>query len=80
MLIKEQKEAFNDPELIDIQKVVKHKFIFDGELITFEDGRLNFQKMQNVRLFKNKVTASQALMSFITFDILYFTLTSIERF
>lgn len=113
MLIKEQKEAFNDPEFIfelkldglrclayldpkkgtdlrnkrnvpllalypelkDIHKAVKHKCILDGELILFENGRPNFQKMQKRSIMKNqfkiKVAASQTPVCFIAFDILY---------
>lgn len=112
MLIRDQKEAFNDPdfifelkldglrciayldpqqgtdlrnkrnkalvslypELIDIHTCVTKKCIMDGELVLFKDGAPDFHSMQKRSvmkdLFKIRIAARQAPVSFVAFDIL----------
>ena len=62
------------PELQDIHKCVSKRCVLDGELVLFENGVPNFQKMQKRSImkdkFKIKITSSRAPVSFVVFDIL----------
>lgn len=76
--IKNRKGSFlNDtfPELINIKKLVKHKCIFDGEIISMFEGKPSFEKLQERLLLKNSkkinIKSKQYPVIFICFDILY---------
>lgn len=63
------------PELKTLNKIVKNKTIFDGEIIMFENGKVSFSKLQKRIHLKNKKTINYLSKTnpviFICFDILY---------
>ncbi len=76
--IKNRRGSFlNDtfPELINIKKLVKHKCIFDGEIIIMFEGKPSFEKLQERLLLKNSkkinMKSKEYPVIFICFDILY---------
>lgn len=62
------------PELKELHRYVNKRCILDGELVLFENGVPNFYKMQRRSImkdpFKIQITAKQAPVSFIAFDML----------
>lgn len=76
------------PELKSIQKLVKEKVIFDGEIISLENGLPSFSKVSKRTHLKNKsvidVESKSNPVVFMAFDILYMDkditeLTLVER-
>jgi ATP-dependent DNA ligase len=63
------------PELLEITKVVKHKCIFDGEIVVVHEGRSSFKKLQQRALLKDPIKINYMKdkypVIFICFDILY---------
>lgn len=63
------------PELKEIQKLVKRKTIFDGEIIFMENGKPSFEKLQKRAHLKNKdkikYNSFNNPVIFVAFDILY---------
>ncbi len=63
------------PELQAIKKFIKDKVIFDGEIVSFQDGVPSFQKLQERTHLKNKIKIEYQSKNnpviFICFDILY---------
>ena len=63
------------PELISIKEKVNKKVIFDGEIVTFIDGKPNFEKLKERALLKNKMKINYHSKNypviFIAYDILY---------
>ncbi len=63
------------PELQSIKKLVKENTIFDGEIVSFQDGLPSFSKLQERNHLKNitkiKSASKENPVVFICFDILY---------
>lgn len=63
------------PELLSIQNNIKHKCIFDGEIIVMDEGKPSFNKLQERSLLKNSLKINYLKESmpacFVAFDILY---------
>lgn len=63
------------PELQNIKHVVKGRVIFDGEIVSFENGVPSFSKLQNRAhlkdKFKIKYQSQNNPVTFVCFDILY---------
>ena len=67
--------TFLFPELKEIQKLVSDKVIFDGEIVSFKDGKPSFLELQK-RLHIKKISkihdmALSCPIVFVCFDILY---------
>lgn len=63
------------PELQEIKKLVKENTIFDGEIVSFQNGYPSFQKLQERSHLKDaikiKFQAKHNPVIFVCFDILY---------
>lgn len=63
------------PELQDIKKIVTKKVVFDGEIVSFEDNKPSFSKIQKRIHLKNQNkiirVAKDDPITFVGFDILY---------
>ncbi len=63
------------PELKEIQKNIKHDCIFDGEIVTFLNGKPNFSKLQERAHAKKKAKikslVAEVPVVFMVFDLLY---------
>ena len=63
------------PELKDITKQIKSNVIFDGEIVSMENGKPSFSKLSKRLHLKNKRKILEESInnpvSFIAFDILY---------
>lgn len=63
------------PELKEIQKLIKHNTIFDGEIVSMEDNKPSFSKLQQRSHIKNqqKINNYSKIepVTFVCFDILY---------
>ena len=63
------------PELKSIQKLVKKETIFDGEIVSFENDRPSFLKLQKRNHLKNedriKIESLNNPVTYVCFDILY---------
>ena len=63
------------PELLSLKSLVKKKVIFDGEIVSFVNGKPSFSKLQERSHLKNKLKikeeALNAPITFMAFDILY---------
>ncbi len=63
------------PELESLKKIVKNKVIFDGEIVSFQNGKPSFSKLQERTHLKNKTKIKEATfnnpITFMAFDILY---------
>lgn len=63
------------PELKEICKLVKSNVIFDGEIVSFSDGKSDFGKLQKRGRLKNSIKIKNESIRdpvvFVCFDILY---------
>lgn len=63
------------PELQELKKLVKKRVIFDGEIVSFKEGKPSFQKLQERAHLKDKekikIQSKENPIVFIAFDILY---------
>ena len=63
------------PELQEIKKIVHKNVIFDGEIISLENGKPSFNKLQNRNHLKSKMKIKAESINnpveFVVFDILY---------
>lgn len=63
------------PELLEITKMVKHKCIFDGEIVVISEEKPSFKKLMERALLKNPLKIESMKdkypVVFICFDILY---------
>lgn len=63
------------PELQNISKIVNGNVIFDGEIVSFSDGKPDFGKLQRRSRLKSEVKIKKESISdpaiFVCFDIIY---------
>lgn len=63
------------PELQELKKISKKKVVFDGEIVSFKDGKPSFQKLQERTHLQDKdkikIQSKENPVVFIVFDILY---------
>ncbi len=63
------------PELKEIQKMVTEPTIFDGEIVSFENGLPSFSKLQERAHLKNKYRiermSQEEPVMYVAFDVLY---------
>lgn len=63
------------PELKTIQKNIKNKMIFDGEIVCFEEGVPSFSKLQSRSHLKSELKIKQQMeenpVCFVAFDCIY---------
>lgn len=63
------------PELQSIKNLVSHNTIFDGEIVSFQDGKPSFQKLQERSHLKKKDKILKMSIThpvyYVCFDILY---------
>ena len=59
------------PELVDAVSEQQHSFIADGEIVTFENGKTSFSKLQQRMHSKGEQSSNKVKVFFYLFDMLY---------
>src|SRR6056297_556332 len=72
-LMSRNKKQLNEtyPELVDAVSEQQHSFIADGEIVTFENGKTSFSKLQQRMHSKGEQSSNKVKVFFYLFDMLY---------
>lgn len=72
-LMSRNNKQLNDtyPELVDAIRKEQHSFIADGEIVTFENGKTSFSKLQQRMHRKSKQSNNRVKVFYYLFDMLY---------
>ncbi len=72
-LMSRNKKQLNDiyPELVDAIMKEQHSFIADGEIVTFENGKTSFSKLQQRMHSKGEQSDNKVKVYYYLFDMVY---------